>query len=832
MAHGRRESHKAHAPDRTWAGTCRIFPSGEVRAKLSGTFASPSGADFPLDQSDTGARHGQRSRWHDRSRPWQDTRCGLGLHVSERPRGARTSRRRARRGADARRRLSHLGPRQGLDPPRSGVRLAPSRRGHGRSESRRRTAGPPHRRRRCPDRRLRPLQPVAGPAATRRARAPQPPPRSLLDHRLRQARPLSRRAACRRSGAGPHGRPGRHAGLSSAAGSRRAPPAERRRGASGLQRHRGKPPGARDDRARTQRRDVTDGGRAALSSQGRGERIKRHVFQTHPSGSAPFYSLYRCADGRFVQLGCVHAAFIAVAARLMGLDKLIEEPRFDKGRAGATPADDAELRAAVAHVIETKPFPQWAAELEAADVPFAEARQTQESLDDPQITHNGMLVTLEDPGVGPMEQMGVPVALSATPGRVQGPRPRAETDGDLGAPRAATAGAGGNEQAPPLDGVRILEITNLIAGPTAGRILADLGADVIKLEPPEGDMSRPIGRTYFYSVNFNKRSIAIDMRKPDAKRIVQAIAAKADALVANLRPKATERMGIGPAVNPRLIETHLTGYGATGPYSHRPGIDPLAQAMMGLSRAQGGKENPPVFPAQLAPTDYTTGAMGAFGTILALLERKRHGTVQRVDVNLLSGGIVLASEWFTRYRGRPERPLADKDQMGLTPSHRLFHVADGWVYVTADTPEHQAALWQVAGVDPSAYAADAGDAHPNETPFAHAVAKALAGRTCAALLDALAAHGVPAAPAMAGDSEIFLDDPHAEANAMVAVRTHPTAGQIRVAWNYVSLPGTRATAGRHTPLLGEHSQEVLREIGLAEAEVARLAADGTIVTER
>src|SRR5439155_10584936 len=106
---------------------------------------------------------------------------------------------------------------------------------------------------------------------------------------------------------------------------------------------------------------------------------------------------------------------------------------------------------------------------------------------------------------------------------------------------------------PPLAGVRILEITNLIAGPTAGRILADLGADVIKLEPPGGDMSRPIARTYFYSVNFNKRSISVDTATDAGKRIVQRIAASADALVANLRPHATERMGIGGAVAPRLI---------------------------------------------------------------------------------------------------------------------------------------------------------------------------------------------------------------------------------------------------------------------------------------
>ena len=121
-------------------------------------------------------------------------------------------------------------------------------------------------------------------------------------------------------------------------------------------------------------------------------------------------------------------------------------------------------------------------------------------------------------------------------------------------------------------------------------------------------------------------------------------------------------MGIGPATNPRLIETHLTGYGWTGPYSQRPGIDPLAQAYMGLSRAQGGPDNPPVFPAQLAPTDYTNGAMGAFGTILALYVRNRTGIVQRVDSNLLDGGIdadvglVLRVPRPTRAPARRQRP--------------------------------------------------------------------------------------------------------------------------------------------------------------------------------
>jgi len=136
----------------------------------------------------------------------------------------------------------------------------------------------------------------------------------------------------------------------------------------------------------------------------------------------------------------------------------------------------------------------------------------------------------------------------------------------------------------------------------------------------------------------------------------------------------------------------MTGYGWTGPYAKRPGIDPLAQALMGLSRAQGGPDNPPVFPAQLAPTDYTNGAMGALGTILALLVRVRTGVVQRVDSDLLAGGILLGSAWFTRYAGKPERQLADKQQYGLGPFHRLYRSRDGWIYVVAETDEARRAM--------------------------------------------------------------------------------------------------------------------------------------------
>jgi len=564
-----------------------------------------------------------------------------------------------------------------------------------------------------------------------------------------------------------------------------------------------------------------------------GENLEPHVFQTHPSGSAPFYSVYECGDGSWVQLGCVHVRFIAKAAELMGIGDVIAEPRFDNGRGGPNPDDVTELRDVLTHVLKTKPYAEWATMFEAADVPFAPSQMIEEGMKDPQVAHNEMVVTLEDPALGPVAQMGVPIHFSETPGKVGGPRadgagaapdlPAVSGEGDTATPPAAAP--------PPLDGFRVLEITNLIAGPTGGRLLADLGADVIKLEPLGGDLSRPIGRTYFYNINFNKRSVSVDTGTDAGKKIVQRIAATADALLANLRPHATERMGIGPEINPNLIETHVTGYGWTGPYAHRPGIDPLAQALLGLERAQGGPDNPPVFPAQLAPTDYTTGAMAALGTVLALYQRTRAGTVQRVDSNLLNGGVVLSSAWFSRHAGRPERPLADKEQYGLGPFHRLYRLRDGWIYVVAAAATERRALCNVAGV-PEADTDTTGPArHPNETPLAQALAAAFAERVLGETLAALKQAGVPAAEAQSGDSEFFLEDPHALMNDMVATRRHSIAGALRVAWQYIRFSHTELTAGRPTPLLGEHTDEVLREVGYGNEAIETLHNEGIVKRE-
>jgi crotonobetainyl-CoA:carnitine CoA-transferase CaiB-like acyl-CoA transferase len=572
-----------------------------------------------------------------------------------------------------------------------------------------------------------------------------------------------------------------------------------------------------------------------------GERLQPHVFQTNPYGSAPFYSVYECADGGWIQLGCVHAGFIARAAELMGLGEVLADPVYSKGLAPQTAEADAHLRMLVGDVMITRTSVEWIAEFEVNDIPFARAQTNEDGMADPQVAHNGMLVTLDDPEVGSIAVMGSPVKMSATPSSPSGGRaPTAMPIEDVVAANLASAqtappptSASSPSSALPLVGVRVLEITNLIAGPIAGRLLADIGADVLKLEPPTGDISRPIGRTYFYSVNYAKRSIAVETGKPEGKAVVQRIAANCDVLLANLRPGATNRMGIGHDANPHLVEAQISGYGLTGPYAHRPGIDPLAQALMGLERAQGGAENPPSFTAQLAPTDFTTGTMTALGIVLALYARRR-GQVkgQRIEVNLLDGGIMLSSEWFARYEGKPIRPLADQGQHGPNPFHRLYQCRDGYIYVAADQPHERLAFTEALTIGELQPADGLQDMHPNDTAFGKAAAAAFIRLDMAAASALLTAVEIPFAPAQPPESEVFFSDPHTGLNGWSATSQHPTVGTLTAVCRYLKFEGVGSgtDAILPTPLLGQQTDAILREAAFADEEIASLRADNLVFT--
>ncbi len=570
----------------------------------------------------------------------------------------------------------------------------------------------------------------------------------------------------------------------------------------------------------------------------------RYVGQ--PTGGGPFYSVMECSDGRWIQFGCVHQGFIDIAADVMGLSETLEEPRYGRGRNPETEDDRQELYDIVANVVRRRPYEEWAEMFERADVPYALACDIQEAFGNPQVLANGMVCELDDPVVGTMTQMGVPVHLSDTPGAVAGPRPSpGENTSDLLADlQAAPAGENTDNPAgrdallpPPLQGVKVLEFTNVLAGPTVGKLWSDMGADVIKLEPPRGDISRPGMNIGFAYLNSNKRSISVDAKTPEGREITQRLAAQADILLANMRPGAAERVGVGTEalkrLNPDIIETHVTAFGWDGPYAHRAGVDPLAQAWIGMQRAQGGPHNPPVFLGGLAPTDYTGGALGALGGLLALFARERTGRGQRANANLLDAAILLSSDAFVRYDGKPPRRIADRGQYGLDALHRLYETSEGWLYLAADDPHHWPALCRTLDredlKDDPRFASDV-DRRANDDALAGELSESFRSAPRDIWIDRLGNAGVPIAPVVERYNVSFFDDAQALDNDMIGSWDHSVMGETRCMRNLVSFGRTSQAPACPTPLLGEHTREVLEEIEYEPSAIDSLFEAGVVRT--
>ena len=557
-----------------------------------------------------------------------------------------------------------------------------------------------------------------------------------------------------------------------------------------------------------------------------------------PQGGGPFYSVFECADGKWLQIGCIHSGFVDLASAVIGVaDVIATTPEFGDGRWPVTEDARRRLFDIVADRIRTRPSNEWIEELWAADVPCDLTKSVQDAMSDEQIIHDGLVDQVDDPALGPTEMLGLPIKLTQTPGQIRGPRARRDgfetrpyteqvggshsrhsrESGNSQLSRhsreGGNPGAGRGAHSLPLSGIRIMEMTNVIAGPVAGRLLADLGAEMVKFESLDGDISRPAGGAGFISYNTNKISVSVNTRTDEGKEVARRLAATSDATLANMRPGATDRMGLDSEtlerLNPGLVQSHVTAYGWDGPYSHRPGVDPIAQAITGLQHSQGGYDGPPVYLGALAPCDYTGGALGALATVLGLLARERLGIAQRVNTSLLAAGALVCADGFMRYEGMSPRPLPDSDQYGVGPLRRVYSVSDGWIAVAADSP--------VPGLPWLSTSEQA--------------ERVLAGMTVSEALGTLRQHDVPCAPIVHNYVTGFFSDPQAESNRMTTELDHPSLGPVKLSGNLVSFNGSTTLPTRPTPLLGQHTSEVLAELGYTPVQISELYELGVVKTE-
>lgn len=392
----------------------------------------------------------------------------------------------------------------------------------------------------------------------------------------------------------------------------------------------------------------------------------------------------------------------------------------------------------------------------------------------------------------------------------------------------------------PLAGVRVLDLTRVLAGPMASQLLGDLGADIIKVEPPgKGDETRgfaPFLGTeshYFVSLNRGKRSVVLDLTKPEGADILRALARKADVLVENFRPGVMDRFGLGADVlmadNPRLVYCAISGFGLTGPLRDKPSFDIVTQAMSGVLSVNGEKGRPPV-KLGIPIGDLSGGIFGAISILSALHERGATGRGRLIDVSLFDGTMSLLGylSQLAFLTGEDPKPVGNAHP-SVVP-YDAFPAADGAIVIAclADRfwPKLCAALGiPETGADPRF--ATMALRRENRALIEPRISAITATRTVAEWERVLLEHDVPHAPVLG--VRAALAHPQARARGMVAEVEHPTAGTLRLLGRPIKFPGEDQAALKPPPTLGQHSAEVLREeLGMAEEAIEDLRRRGVI----
>ena len=389
-----------------------------------------------------------------------------------------------------------------------------------------------------------------------------------------------------------------------------------------------------------------------------------------------------------------------------------------------------------------------------------------------------------------------------------------------------------------LEGVRILDFSQMMMGPWATQLLGDLGADIIKIERPvSGEWERGLemmgqllagDSPCFLAMNRNKRSLALNLKHPQAHRIIDALAQEVDVVVENFRPGVLDRLGFGyerlSQLNPRLIYCSASGYGSHGPYVEQPGQDLLIQAMSGLA-AHGGRATDPPTPAGTAVCDAMAAMMVACGILAALHARTRTGRGQKVEVDLLSTAIAAQCQEAVAYlNGVPrwERSAAGIAQPWLGAPYGIYPTRDGYLALAMNSLQVLGELLDLP--DLAAYEGHPERAYADRDLIKRRLEARLVERTTAEWLELLAMRDVWCAPVK--DFDGVFSDPQVLASAIVATVERPRIGPLKVIRAPLVMSDTPPAIRCAPPLVGQHNAELLRELGYDDAAIARLDEEG------
>jgi crotonobetainyl-CoA:carnitine CoA-transferase CaiB-like acyl-CoA transferase len=553
---------------------------------------------------------------------------------------------------------------------------------------------------------------------------------------------------------------------------------------------------------------------------------------------------YLCAGDEYIG---VHTGAVGAWGRLMkavGLDDRVSasENGLDMG-ISLTPAERVIMDGEIHDIFASRPRREWEQRLTEADVCAIPLLHPGEVFDAPQAARNGMVVEVDDPVLGAVQQVAGPLRFSAAGHRA--PPAPAPASGQHSAeilaelcqmpPRAAASSAvtaaAGNTR-PLLDGLKVLDMGAFYAGPYSSRLLADLGADVIKLEPVAGDPMRGLERVY-RSANAGKRSIAANVKDPAAGPVLRRLIEWADVVHHNMRPGAAERLGVGyeqvASINPDAVYTYAPGWGATGPYAGRQSFAPLLSGYVGAGFEVAGQFNAPLWP--VGNEDPGNGLLGAIGMLMALVYRQRHGAGQLVENPQLNASMALMAHVVRQADGTVlGAGRLDPPQTGMSALERLYETADGWLLLAVVREQEVDALGKALGVD---LRSDPRFATPaarrdNDYELAQVISSALASGSTATWLVTLQNAGVAAVEPAGYNNVNFMRDPANAATSRVAACAGPDGRTVRELALLLRVSDSGTVAHRLAPGRGEHTGQLLTWAGYGPEEIAELKSRNVI----
>jgi len=470
----------------------------------------------------------------------------------------------------------------------------------------------------------------------------------------------------------------------------------------------------------------------------------------------------------------------------------------------------------------------------------------EEVLKHPQLLATDSVVVVDDPEVGATTQLGVTIKLERTPGRVRGPRPAvgqhtSEVLGEL-ATNGEGSGPRADRQSPTSDvahhhalgDVRVLDFGRAFAGPFACMVLASLGADVIRVEAPG---VAGMGGAPFLGCQQGKRAIAVDMKHPEGRQIVEKLIARSDVVHHNMTRGVAERLGIDhealARIKPDIISCNTFMYGPVGPLSDLGGLDPLAQAAAALEHEAGPvrEGNPPLW-YRFGHGDTANALSSVVGVLLALYHRKRTGDGQSLWTSLLHATALWGSGVYVGEDGPADSPRLDRHQSGLSALYRLYETGEGWLQLAAVKEQHWLPLCEALGrldlaQDERFASTSARRGHRSELEAD--LEATFAGLTARQWHRRLDAAGIPNELAIdTNDGETVLFDEENVELGLVTRYQHPVHGTLRQVGQLVTLSETPGRTDRPPALIGQHTVEIMRWLGYDDSQIARLREEGVV----